>query len=220
VEKPVELQVLRAAGGVAGDAQRDEGHLAADTGEADALGGRDDLDQPRRQPLVERRLGGGDDSQLDAVQHRALHGRVIVPQQRRAVGHVEVDVALAVDSVEVRPLAAVNVERPSQVGVEPHRGGDPTGKHRLRLRKKTIWLGQRALSHAATVRRDPRIQQGWRDAAASHTMPAPVDRGKASGGYRRCTISSLMPMGGSASVTAGRKCTIQQSLVLICPMID
>ena len=45
VEMAVELQVLPAAGGVAGDAQRDQRHLAADAGEADALGGRDDLDQ-------------------------------------------------------------------------------------------------------------------------------------------------------------------------------
>ena len=90
----VELQVLRAAGGVAGDTQRDKGDLAADAGEANALGGRDDLDHPRRQPLVERRLGGADDPSLDAVQHGSFHGRVIVPQQRRAVRHVEVDVAL------------------------------------------------------------------------------------------------------------------------------
>ena len=65
-----------------------------------------------------------DDPALDAVQHGAFHGRVIVPQQRRAVRHVEVDVALAVEPVEVRPLAAVDVERPSEVGVQPHRGGD------------------------------------------------------------------------------------------------
>ena len=170
----VELQVLGAAGGVAGDAQRDEGDLAADAGEADPLGGRDDLDHPRRQPLVERRLGGGDDPELDAVQHRALHGRVIVPQQRRAVRHVEVDVALAVDPVEVRPLAAVDVERPPQVGMQPHRGGDAPGEHRLRLREEMIWLGDRCLAHAATVRRNPRIKQGWRDATASHTMLGPA----------------------------------------------
>ena len=104
----------------------------------------------------------------------ALHRGVIVPEQRRAVGHVEVDVALPVDPVEVWPLAARDVERPPEVGVEPHRGRDPAGEHRLRLREELVWLGQRGLAHTATVRRNTTIKQGWRGATASHTMLGPA----------------------------------------------
>ena len=133
VKVTVEFQVLAAAGGVTGDAQRDQRHLAADAGEAHPLGGGDDLDQPRCQLLVVRRLGGADDPHVHACQHGPLHRGVIVTEQGGAIGEVEVDVPLAIDAVEIGAFAATDVERPPEIRVQPHRGGDTSGQHRLRL---------------------------------------------------------------------------------------
>ena len=187
VEVAIELQVLAAAGGVAGNAQRHQRHLAADAGEAHALGGGDDLDDARRQLLVEGGLRRADDAQLHPVQHGLFHGWVIMSEQRGAIRHIEVDVACAIEAEEVGAGAALRVQRAAQVGVEAHGGGNTARQYLLGL-GKVICSGCRGIDRA-------------------HLLFSPVTsytlRGRG-----RCRALSAYPVSGfSAARSHRRRCS-------------
>ncbi len=124
---PFELDDVTATGGGAGEAHRREHRFGPRRAEADHLDPRHQLDQGTGDLRLQRVAGAVHRTAAKLPRDGRDDRRVGVAEDERPVAEQVVDVAVAVDVEQVRPLAAVDEDR---MGIDEGAvvGADPTGQ--------------------------------------------------------------------------------------------
>ena len=150
VEMALEAEESLPPGGRPGNADGQGGGFHARGGETHHLGARHGLAHQGGEAGHVLRLAGRDHAHLDGLQDGLPRGGMVVAENRRAVGQIEVEVLRPVEPGEPRALAPDEVHGAPEAAVEPPPGTDAGRKIRLRIRMELVGGSKLCLDHDCT----------------------------------------------------------------------